>query len=199
MKITEVPLYEGEIKAENKVTGTSEAPAMLETGDQLYLHYSFEITDEQMDEISPDTKYAINVPTGLKITGEKDDEPLYAKVEGENGTTEEQYATLTWGPDGASIKFEADFLTEYESLSECTLYFGCAFDEENPPDGTGEPNRYKIEFYNGKTVIVGLADEEPTVTEAKLDKTCGGHGPDRQPPHLDHHLHPRPEHGNDRL
>lgn len=110
---------------------------MLETGDQLYLHYSFEITDEQMDEISPDTKYAINVPTGLKITGEKDDEPLYAKVEVENGTTEEQYATLTWGPDGASIKFEADFLTEYESLSECTLYFGCAFDEENPPDGTG--------------------------------------------------------------
>lgn len=122
VEISEVALYVGD--PNDGGTAIGDEPYLIKEGDQLYLYYSFEITADQMDEISSGTKYAINVPEGLKIIGDGEEELTL-----DDGTT--KFATLTWGPDGASIKFEAGFLDEYDSLSECTLYFGCAFDEVN--------------------------------------------------------------------
>lgn len=51
VNISKIALYVG--APDSGGTAIGNEPYLIKEGDQLYLHYSFEITADQMDEISP--------------------------------------------------------------------------------------------------------------------------------------------------
>ncbi len=150
--------------------------ALIKKDQKLVLRYTYEINEEQCQNIKSDTSYYLEVSPHL-VLPDLNGSPL--TIETEDG--EEQFGRLyaerssgrAWVEFDAKTDSSDTVLSDYEGLEDAFFYLNCTRAGDVPPDEMpveGKNNLYAMKFEDNSQINFGYAENEPIHAKAKIQK-----------------------------
>lgn len=157
--------------------------ALIKKDQKLVLRYTYEINEEQCQNIKSDTSYYLEVSPHL-VLPDLNGSPLTIKTE----DGEEQFGSLyaerssgrAWVVFTAKADSSDTVLSDYGELEDAFFYLNCTRAGDVPPDEMpveGKNNLYAMKFEDNSQINFGYAENEPIHAKAKIQK--GGEAKDK--------------------
>lgn len=145
--------------------------ALLEKNKPFFLYYKYEIPEDKIQEIMPETRYYLEVSPHLILSSMENGSPLMSG--------EQQFGKIFSDRSRAWVTFDENedgtgtVLSDYDGLTDAYFYLNCrraGVPPEDEPTVEGEDNLYAMKFENGDELLFGYAENQLVEAKAKIEK-----------------------------